>query len=1083
MFDPTDERDDFEESQESHEDERAGLLDAVAFIDEAHKKQSGRVELAKQPIFQALFTQSIDPDDVVLRDFAEHVVGPLSDLFGAVAAKGGAFFQQKEAEGAKNTYRYQRDQTLRGHLINGMLPALHIARYLAKWEARSLRYWDELTERLFIAGFMLHDYTKIPAVKKELELKGFKEMEAPSAHRIPDLEEIFAEWCDDDHLNLDAFLRPVGGAAPLIQDLIYVVHNTQIFSGTAHAPVLLPNKSTSSDVYMLAEKVSRLADLLAYIAPTPRAMVADETIQNALIELTLAPAFPGSVMARLTYHHIAENRGLLLNFIHDAALNVLAIHDQRVPLLYAPSGVVYLERYDAPPMPIPANLIERVVSYVRAKAGEQLINTGKGAKRGNVGLQVDDSYNDFFDLRELVSHSPQLVGRFIKNNKSVDRLAPISENGWPGGSNIPSLLADPKDARLDQIAEWAGLMEIQFRDRMDGFDVSGWLLNALEIDDLANEFQTLRDYPEAKKGGIKYWWFWAAAHALARKPGIQPQQILEWLAALANDLAIALPHELPASASVNEDTWNDLTDYVGRVLTVGGAKKPSSGQQTSELARYVRAKGGRAKAICAMCGSDYITRKPTETAVSFQPGVYTARIRLGPGENKRSLCSICALEQLLRQLFMINLDTGGKVEEQKVRYLSFYPSYFFTPETLKMVKRVYDRLHDMRLSNQELLAALKENDLTNPSFWQHLEKFLIPQVAPKEAKQVMRYNRPSDPQAQATFLMVGFRNFNKPSDTESWVLPAFLALVLPICLDVKVVASEGSVPLLMEAHELPETVWFDGVHPAIQALLSIPYVIDDIRGQPRLHKPGSRLNVDDVSHVLPRLVAAYIIHLETEYSPPKENWQRFTPIAHSLAESPLYVFHYLKKQERDGLPIGADQVHRYVTYAESIFDTKGDRFMADARRLVELYRKFYRAKRPKNANSVLRPLSVVADAILALSEKPQLIKDDDELYVTARSALFKFMERVHKGQADGYLPKGSQAPDREQAMDEFCQMFVRDIFITRFGRNAGTLRGKEMNLLRDGCDYLYREAQWQENAVRGPDPEIVEDDETSDSSV
>src|SRR5260221_2726401 len=103
MIDPFDDRDDFEESEE---DERAALVAATTSVEEVQKKGRVPIELAKQPLFQTLFAQSIDPDDVVLRDFAEFVVGPLSDLFGTVAAKGGAFFRQKEAEGAKNTERY-----------------------------------------------------------------------------------------------------------------------------------------------------------------------------------------------------------------------------------------------------------------------------------------------------------------------------------------------------------------------------------------------------------------------------------------------------------------------------------------------------------------------------------------------------------------------------------------------------------------------------------------------------------------------------------------------------------------------------------------------------------------------------------------------------------------------------------------------------------------------------------------------------------------------------------------------------------------------------------------------------------------
>src|SRR5690606_31609740 len=150
-----------------------------------------------------------------------------------------------------------------------------------------------------------------------------------------------------------------------------------------------------------------------------------------------------------------------------------------------------------------------------------------------------------------------------------------------------------------------------------------------------------------------------------------------------------------------------------------------------------------------------------------------------------------------------------------VRYLSFYPSYFFTPETLTFIRRVYGLLKDIRLSDRELRRALSENRLIDPAFWQRLDPFLLRAPDEEPSKRVLRYSEA----AQATFLMVGFRNFQDPSDTESWVLPAFLAMALTICLDVKVIASDSGVPLLLESGELDEVVWFDGAPAAIQALI------------------------------------------------------------------------------------------------------------------------------------------------------------------------------------------------------------------------------------------------------------------------
>jgi len=1016
--------DDFEPYIESDPD-----LEELAQLSQIETKREP-VLLAKMPLFETLFRQSVPDDDPVLGDFAQHVVGPLSDHFGLVTAKGGAFFRQKEAEGAKNSERYSRDQTLRAHLINGMLPARHVARQLCAWGSHTLRHWDERAERVFIAGYMLHDFTKIKAAKQTLLDAGFAEMEGPSERQIPVLRRIFAEWCGI--LGLDAFLDPVAPIETLLDDLIYVATNTQRLAGRAASPHLL-SPSLDKSIYMASRDVSHLADLIAYVAPTPREAVSHPTLAQAVKELAYSKKVSSGRAGKLVYHHVAENRGLLLNFIHNAVIDALR-DEARVPILFAPSGVVYLERHDAPPMPSTDELVERVVRAVRQKADERLKSSGKGAKRGNVGLQIDDSYNDFFDLRDLIRYSPHLVEKHIKNNKTADRLAPVKNGAWLGDDAIPDVSPDPKDARYDQIAEWAGLLENQFRDRLGTFDFTAWALANLGLEDLRPSFEAIRNHPEAKKGGgIKFWWFWAATHVLKRQI-MREDRLIRWLSSLSHELANALPAELPLSAQVNDTTWHDLAAYVGQVLTVGGAK--SGTPIANEAARYTRAKAGRGGAVCAVCGSDYATRKPAETAVSFQPGVYTGRIKIGASDNKRNLCSICALEQLLRQLFMDNLDSGGTAEGQRIRYLTFYPSYFFTPETLRFIKLAYSKLRDIRISDKDLRRALRDqDDLKDERFWQRLEPFLMRAPDEDPSKRVLRYHE----DAQATFFMVGFRNFNDPTDTESWVMPAFLALVLSVCLDVKVVASESGMPLLVEASELQETIWFDGLHAAVRALV----------GQDRLRIDDDDRKFTDLPTALARLTAAYMIHLDSEYTPPKEHWQRFVPIANALMESPLYVFHYLKKQAREDGPVGAAQVARYIRYADELFTSKGDMSMSHARELVRLYAKFYRVNEVWNASSytILRPIDIVADTLLNLD--PRLFEGDDALIEVACGTLHK---RLVSSETNAIYIQNREAG---QALQEFCRTFVHDVFIGVFKGDVAALRGKQLNLLRNACEYLY----------------------------
>ncbi|GAB4551246.1 MAG: hypothetical protein OHK0023_17930 [Anaerolineae bacterium] len=1014
----------------------------------AEAERAAAPTLQNEPLFQALFKQSIDPNDVVLNNFAEHVIGKLSDEFATSAAKGGAFFQQKVAEGAQNTSRYSLDQNLRAHLVNGVLPSRKIGQLLYAWGAPKLREF-EAAERLFMAGFVMHDYTKIEAVKDYLKERGFTENESPSERLLPTIVDIFRAW--GEKLGMVDFLAPIGGLEANLYELIYVALNTQRLWGTAHTLTIPYLSARGEDVRQCAVALSHLADLLAYVAPTPRDLVAHPSLNKALAELARNREDMSQPYARFVYHHVAENRGILLNLIHNAVLRELT-HERRVPILYAPSGVVYLEGIGAPPMPDLDALTEQIVASVRQKAGDALIATGKGAKRGSLGLATDPSYDDFFDLPEYIRRSPNLVTMFIKNNKSGDRLAPV--RGWLGAEQVPVLPADPKDARLDQFAEWAGLMETKLKDRLPTFDLVAWLLGKWQLDDLAETFQALRSNPEARKGGIKYWWFWAAAQLLARRP-LSPEQVTAELEELSNALAAEMPEDLPASARANDEIWIALSDYIRRVLTLNGDKRnlPTRGE---DLARYINGKGGRgAKAVCAMCGAAYETRKQVETAVAFQPGVYSGRIKLGSSENKRSSCAMCTLEQLLRQLFVSGQDYGRSAEGQRVRYLSFYPTYFFTTETLYMLNRFCQRFDAVRLSNKELDKLLRQVDLRDTTFWQRLEEFLI-KPDPAESRQVLRYRT----QFESTFLMLGLRVPRVESDTESWIMPAFLALLMPILLDVKVVASETSVPLLLEAAELRETVWFDGAHAAIQVLIG--------------NKP---LNVDEIPYKLGRLVAAYLIHLETESecAPPKDNWRRFIPIANALMESPLYVFHYLKKQERDDdkKQAGSDKLRRYIGYAEDFFTEQGDDSMTHAKRLVELYRGFYRAKNIANNNSILRPISVVSDALLVADAR--LFDTTEALIEVAYGELYRFMQRVASGAADGRLPKGIPPKDREDAMRAFCTYFVTEIFVGIYRKDVSALRGKQLNLLRSACEVIYRDMQAQEWRERGKDADETDD--------
>ena len=116
---------------------------------------------------------------------------------------------------------------------------------------------------------------------------------------------------------------------PVLHDLIYIAANTQTRWGTLHNSSVLPNLSLHPVQRDLAEQLSRMADYLTYIARTPQEVATYGSIQRELATLS-------NQTARFTYHHLADNRGVLSNFIHNAALKAMS-SEYRVPLLYAPA--------------------------------------------------------------------------------------------------------------------------------------------------------------------------------------------------------------------------------------------------------------------------------------------------------------------------------------------------------------------------------------------------------------------------------------------------------------------------------------------------------------------------------------------------------------------------------------------------------------------------------------------------------------------------------------------------------------------------------------------------------------------------
>jgi CRISPR-associated protein Csc3 len=409
----------------------------------------------------------------------------------------------------------------------------------------------------------------------------------------------------------------------------------------------------------LCESLSRLADLITYVARTPRQVVIHGGIHREIAAVSNNTAY-------LRYHHVADNRGVLTNLIHNAALQAIS-HPMCVPVLYAPSGVVYLAYKEAPPLPGVPAIADAAVDQVRHVAAQRLQKTLSGFRRDGKGLKRAAYYDLFFDLSAQVRLAAQATFNAIPPTKTPSagkRFAKIRDGKWLDAS-VDLHLAD--DIRVDQLAEWCYYTaESLVTPRASDVDVTRLLLDALGLSDIRPIFDAIpRDN---RAGGVGYHWYFAAGHYLKRHPGKDPTEWQEMIEHLAEQLATQLK-EVPATPA--EDSWQELRIYAKQVIARGPAEETVETDRSlfqAEFAHYQSAKRtGRGRtAVCSLCSSPFEVTKQQEAAILFAPQVYSNKLPLHGSVAIRDICPICSLEVMP----WVRTLKGGKSA-----------IYIFTPHT------------------------------------------------------------------------------------------------------------------------------------------------------------------------------------------------------------------------------------------------------------------------------------------------------------------------------------------------------------------------------------------------------------------
>lgn len=1084
---------------------------------------------------KAILTQN--PDDPIMADFAESVLPNLLRVAIGVTAKGGKWIEAKEQElreqGKVMDRRNAADQSLNTHLLNGLFPANLIEKRLEKLNTTVKRVIREPERRLLVAAFILHDFEKFDYSRFPQMPQKYKDIQKDKEQKIrkvsiPEHREIIDVIIRD--LNLDRLINPENTEAyhEYLDDLLCIAYNAQTrwdtnWNFSLHSG--LQPKLTGDKLVELA-KLACLADRLASIVKHPQ-----DALQSGLNNIV---GQASDRQLKLSYHSIAENRGVLTNIVNNAVMNAHTdINTEDVtyyePLLYLPTGIIYLTHRNAPSVTVDS-IPDRVVNNIKSLCSQKLQDRQTGFSRDGKGMKYADYYNLFFDIPALMKVGLSATLRILKDGKK-----PVSKDRSDNLIKFQQkeiLSADydfrfKDDIRIDQIAEFGDLASRKIwgdqvnkmegeRKKREAERKKDKTLPALPVIDLTpeklihqvsefwnlSEFipplreiqrinQSLKEHKlKGNTGGVPYEWYYLAAQYLEHHPSIEDVRPVceELIAGIATLIQ-------PILSQYNiSDGWEDLRLWVTRVVMLPTPEpEPISAQIfLDELERYQAAKkSGRGKQlICSISHSAYTVTEQMESAVLFTPQVYSNKQMLGGSNAKRNISSIAGIEMMLRQILMSQTqEIGGRFEDAKYRYLYFYPTYYCTPETNQFLHQAYDDIFQTRFDtgvrNHFISKELKAN--FELSRYQSVDIFHLDHKSEAKRDKTFKLSYPDNQPLTFYFMALPPEKKGKdkkPTDTESWVMPTWLAFAFPMILDVKTVVSESPIPPFNDGAEFEESVFLDSVPQAFRVLTKrdrfrLDYILE-----------GWEENGKSYPAPLNVLTAAYAIHLDVNAKQSKSgydsNWGKLTELAKDFETSPLYVFSYLnqwvRKQKNETASIQKIKLYAYHFYpcfdSYAHYNHEEERLIVTTasslnhpQKLTELYRRFYRASKRYNpkANAVLKPIDIAAKTILEADRSFSLV-------VVVAAEVSKLMDRVHASTAEGRWIFSKREEERE-AILEFARYFVEEVFEKSFAGDRARLAGRQINLIRDTCEFLYRLENDQDNRAKGDKPPDESQDE------
>ncbi|AFY31721.1 type I-D CRISPR-associated protein Cas10d/Csc3 [Calothrix sp. PCC 7507] len=968
-------------------------------------------------LLQTLLLETLPKEtDPILHLYIEKLLPSLEQEFSLISALGGSYeahyqilsqlgdsYAQEKAQNWSN----RADQNLLVHVLNGLLTAWNISKYLPQ-------PLSEIEKYLLCLGLTLHDYNKYCNGQGE---------ETPKNWEV----EKILNLCRDlgEKLNFELFWSEW---QEYLTEIAYLAQNTQNKVGTNIYPANwpIPKIKDRRRLEVPLRHLLAFGDIAVHF--TDPADIDTQTGGQRLRERLRYL----NINKSLVYHRLRDTIGILSNGIHNATMN-FAKQLNWEPILFFAQGVIYLAPADIETPDI-HKLQEFIWSQISGVLGSKMLGGDIGFKRDGKGLKVAPQTLELFSPSELIPKLPRVIEVKVANIK--DPATPKRLEKLSLTETEREFLNQGADIRADRIAEFIFLTQKEFFG--DSSEYINWILNKLGIQDKISPEQT-----QIQSGGVNYGWYHAAAYYVANHPTFKPEDISERIEIWAEDLAnwASENNLLPSHSSPIREMFSD---YLAQYLEVKGweSNQPSF---YAEFTAYADAKTKLAKQpICSLSSGEFPSEDQMDSVVLFKPQQYSNKNALGGRQIKRGISKIYALEMLLRQAFWS--VPAGKLEEQQPIFLYIFPAYVYSPQTAAAIKLLVNNMKFINLwdvRKQWLDKEMNINALQSVSW------------LTDEAK-LGRFHEDKYNKEDLPFIAMSYTTTRGKTLSDAWVQPAFLALSLPILLGVKVIATSSSVPIYNSDRDFKESVILDAPASFWNLLgLSNSLRIQDFENAMQRLLIAYSLHLDTRSSP-PDAKWRDLIKTVRE-------------VTTNVLNIFCLATEGLRRDKRD-IP-SQEEVKRYWQYAQiwvkqdNSETNEGVYLMTLIEKLVKQYRVFYQANLGESSHTILLPLSKALEIILSV---PQQV-DVDDLILQASGQIKDALARQEVYKRPLMMDKSTDRITREEreltAIHTFMTTCVRELFLELYKGDRALLQ-ENRNRIKSGAEFAYRWLALQEKTAK-----------------